>query len=265
MPRIHDLTRLLDEATALLRQASGNDAIISERDAEKLFLTLEGPRRAFVEELFRFARSLEQPGGRLTRSDLEAAAERVRAEMLPELEVLPQELTKSEAERLAARGEAHARLAQRWKAWLIEPPRLDAAQLAAQLREALPGLLFNAFYPDQAHVQAHALPTPPRWPELADLRDALYLSSDPHLANINAYLENPVQDSPADDFLEAFVAVQSPDNQARAARVAASLRQHLRTMRYFEFSSNYYEASTYLVGGLAADGLLLLTQTYFWS
>lgn len=169
--------------------------------------------------------------------------------------------------RLLVRGEEYMRVARSWKDFALEQPLLDAEELRARLEALVDGLLFNKFYQDQADIKVFRLAEPPEnWATAEGFSDALYQSRDRELYEINQGLENPKPIVPADQFFLQFIAIQTEANRPRAQEVVDLMHQNLSSLVSLEYSSNYFESSSYFIVGQARDGqLVFLYQHYFWS
>lgn len=262
------LKEKLHEAATILKNASGSDVFISLSDLENLLNDLDGQLQTFVNELYFLARALEESErGRITHNDIDKVVREMEAVILPEMEVPAEPLSAGESMRLLVRGEEYMRVARSWKDFALEHPRLSAEELRARLEALVDGLLFNTFYQDQADIKVFTLSDPPEnWATAAGFSDALYQSGDQELYSINQGLENPKPVVTADRFFLQFIAIQTEENRPRAQEAVDLMHQNLSSLVLLEYTSNYFESSSYFVVGQAREGqLVFLYQHYFWS
>ncbi|TAE53485.1 MAG: hypothetical protein EAZ89_07380 [Bacteroidetes bacterium] len=268
MPTIRDLREALHSAIQLLKDAAGNDPVISKQNLEDLVRDMDLPIRIFVEHIYYLAQEKEGPGGRVTRNDLDKLAIEIEAKILDEMELTPEPLTQVEIDRMALVSPVHAGLGRDWKNYVLSRPKMDSEELRTALAVMCTGLNFNGFYQSQSNIRAFAIPpaaTEP-WPSLESFLEAFNNSPDQDLAGYSQYLENPQEISTAGVFFLEFVEAQSTENRGRAEEVVHLMTAQLEQIRYIRFITNYYEGTTYFVVGRAANGnLVLLAQVQLWN
>lgn len=126
-----DVNQALIHAANLLKTAGGADGRVSRADVQRALPTLPPAERALVDAFYRFAGTREVAGGQITRSDLDAAVEYAKTELIAKYDLNNNGLSAAEIATLGEVGKLAVELAKLLKTAPIDddepiaPPRID--------------------------------------------------------------------------------------------------------------------------------------------
>lgn len=262
---ISKLLTKLREAIDILKNASGEDHVVSEHDLRNLLNTVEGKEKALFFRIFKLAQEQEASGGRVTHKDLDNLETMILEQIFPSFRLASGDLSTAAADELSKIKLENMLLAKAWKAYSEETVITTAAELANILQEKVKGLHFNHQYKLQANIKVKY--------ELANLKELTVESFLQTLADTgkqeyegkqfySRYLRSA---SSPDQFFIDFVEVQNIENKARAKEVRELMQNNLRNMLLIQFDEVVQgQVSDYYLLGIAKDGnLVFWNQAYY--
>lgn len=138
----HHVHAALDRAAAHIVAAGGDDGRVSRRYLEGL----RGAERGLVAMLYRFTDHRDAaPGAQVTRSDVEATVAYTKAKLVDAYDLNRNGLSQAEIERISTTAKLAVSLARALKRQAVEDSIDAGAQLADEIGQLTPGLIFDDF------------------------------------------------------------------------------------------------------------------------
>lgn len=269
----------LAQATSHLLSAAGPDGIISRKDVRAKLLSLEGTERSLVDVVYRFidARDVAR-SARVTRSDVDAAFEFIKAELIDRFDLDQNGLSDDEIARMSDLGKLAVALARELKAAVapsvptrtpnVEPTPADASDLRGEALAQKLAPLLNGLFIDDFGSEGGAPLTP--FHAVANLSALTPDTFRATLGLTDGPKEKIVKFEPAERCFGRFIGTAElidrlPQGEAVVRFMKANLREiHAVLLGPYdpEYSAEY---PLYLVGLDASGNLVGLRTAVIWT
>lgn len=139
-----NLLDVLHNTADHLKDAAGEDKIISRKDLREKLQELSGGEQAFLDVFFQFLKELEESDrGRVTTSDVDRGVEMIKEHLLPHYELSPDDLSAGEAEDMSDALPMGLALGVQLKRTAEEENNLSSEEIFNLLNELTPDLFFD--------------------------------------------------------------------------------------------------------------------------
>lgn len=149
---VRDLMITLTAAAEKLKAAAEPDVYISRADFSTLQKSVEGDERELITVLYQLLREREDPNGRLTQSDVDAALIELQSDLIMGYELAPGPLSESENQRFLAISNTHQALASLIKKTATPASMTSYADIARELEGLSEGLAFGDVFAPDGHT-----------------------------------------------------------------------------------------------------------------
>lgn len=257
----------LERAGKIIREAAGNDHIISRSDIRKKLNDLQGLEHRLVASLYRFIDHRDAAkGARITQADVTSAVDYIGKHLIDRYDLNHNGFSQSEIAQMSALGQSMVALAIYLKRMAVQSEIHSGADLAEKLKDLSNGMFFTGFGSEgEDPVETVFLPTSLEQLDAQALADALHFdTSTPTYALERVY---PYSVDLNFDLIDTL-SYAGDDFGRRASEIARLMTANLRDIIVVIFGKDLEsppQHPTYWVG-LADDGTVVgLKSVVIWT